>query len=60
MEHKKKMVKYGGEEISEDMLNKIEKDVIKKFKEFKLQTKKICTDAIEKDRIKMAYKSLEK
>ena len=33
MEHKKKMVKYGGEEVSEDLLNKIEQDVIKKFKE---------------------------
>ena len=45
MEHKKKMVKYGGEEISEELLNKIEQDVIEKFKEdviekFKSQTEK--------------------
>ena len=65
MEHKKKMVKYGGEEISEELLNKIEQDVMEKFKEdvtekFKSQTKKICNDAIEKAMEEMAYKCLEK
>ena len=65
MEHKKKMVKYGGEEISEELLNKIEQDVMEKFKEdvtekFKSQTKKICNDAIEKDKVEMAYNCLEK
>ena len=37
MEHKKKMVKYGGEEISEDLKNKIEKDVIEIERDRKVQ-----------------------
>ena len=57
MEHKKKMVKYGDEEISEELLLKIQQDTIEKNKK---ETENICKGSIEKDKIEMAYKCLEK
>ena len=52
MANKEKMVKYDGEEISEELLRKIQQDAIEKNKK---ETEKICKESIEKDKIEMAY-----
>ena len=57
MENKEKMVKYGGKEISEELLHQIQQDTIEKNKK---ETEKICKESIEKDKIEMAYNWLKK
>ena len=57
MENKEKMVKYDGEEISEELLHKIQQDAIEKTEK---KTEKICKESIEKDKIEMAYNWLIK
>ena len=57
MENKEKMVKYGGKEISEELLHQIQQDAIEKNEK---KTEKICKESIEKDKIEMAYNWLKK
>ena len=57
MENKERMVKYDGEEISKELLKKIQQDAIEKNEK---KTEKICKESIEKDKIEMAYNWLKK
>ena len=54
------MVKYGDEEVSEDLLNRTGCDKkVQRGCDWKV-LKKNFNDAIEKDKIEMAYKCLER